>query len=354
MSKTGRPFFFHGASKRTQWDPPVEVMRGLPRSPACSGASALTCLATREVTYHAAMRDWFSLAVVQELGRGAEGKTVVDLGCGDGCEASLFVASRAGHYQGWDASMDSLTAFHNKLARQRILCARLDKVDFCEAGDVMPVVAPIGKCALCLSVDAAQYAFFSAAHARRFMRRVASLLDPAGIAVLVLPRAQEVMEKTGNGCIEYLVRGGNVLESAGAAWPADLCTTVVYGARLRTRGRRNGARPPDAAGNWATEEPLVSLPTLKHAAQSANLRVAAYCSAGAFLQWCGLGQAAWDAAEQERRERVTKSCEAFQSAHGAACASDWEALQLWSCAVLVPSASRDLDSRWEHLYKPSL
>lgn len=340
-SKTGKAYYVHSETKTTQWEPPPEPLSGQWEA-ALSLCSTNDCLATRDRSCRNQALLWLKQRVCIELGAQSERSIVADLGCGAG-EAIAELAFAANQFYGWDSSQGAL-----RLAKTRLpASAHLGSMNFCAAGEILPAGAPAGRCNLVTCIDAAQFAFVSAASARRWARRVHALMCPrTGSALLLIPSAADIVHKTANSCIEHIFRGREILRGCGAPWPSNSLDVPIYGARYTLQP---ALQPKGSPLQLGPEKPqwLVTLPTLKHACASAGLRVDAFCSATTFLRWCGMGEAVHDAIGQARRARTHASWEALKQACGDFNASSWEELQMWTIAVLTPETSSA--GRWEFL-----
>jgi hypothetical protein len=338
-SRSGKEYFAHSETHATQWEAPPAPLAGLWEAPS-AGCTTLPCLARRDATGRHANLLWLKQRVLAEVGALVDQEIMADLGCGAG-EAVAQLASAMREYHGWDISNDALP-----LAKARIPAAHLSLQNFCAAGEVLPAGAPASRCSLVTCLDAAQYAFVCAASARRWARRVRALLCPTGIALLLLPSAADIVDKTANSCIEHVCRGREILRGCGASWPPTVLDVPIYGARYTLQPAQNakGSLPQLGA-----EKPqwLVTRPTLRHACATAGLRVDAFCSASTFLRWCGMGCVVHDAEGQARRARTYAALEVLQSQFGALSAASWEELQLWSVAILAPEESAA--GRWDFL-----
>lgn len=278
---------------------------------------------------------WFKQRVCEELGFGAKDGIVVDLGCG-ACEATRDLAARASEFWGWDRSAAALAAAQASLPRPM----RQVHMDFCAAGDILPKGTPTaGTCSLVTCVDAAQYAFASAASARRWARRVRALLAPSGYAIVVLPNAADIVHKTACGCIEHVLRGHEVLRTEGTSWPSSILDEPVYGARYSQSAR------PSAQAQVAW---LVPPSTMHHVCSAVGLRIDAQCTASAFLRWCGMGRSVStkDTEAFARRERTYASLGALNV--GELSAAVWDELNMWSVCVLVhQEAAKQPERLWQ-------
>lgn len=335
-SKTGSTYYLHAETKATQWEVPEDHAVGAWETPSSATQCRADCLMQSDLCSRASALLWFKQRVCEELGAGAIDRIVVDLGCG-ACEATRALAARASEFWGWDKSAAALAAAHEAL----LPCLRQVHMDFCAAGEILPKGTPTaGTCSLVTCVDAAQYAFVSAASARRWARRVRALLAPSGYAVVVLPNAADIVHKTACGCIEHVLRGHEVLRTEGASWPSSILDVPVYGARYSQSARRSA----QSQVAW-----LVSAPTLQHACSAVGLKVDAQCTASAFLRWCGMGRAVSpkDAEAFARRERTYASLGALQL--GELSAAAWDELNMWSVCVLVPQeAAKQPNARLWH------
>jgi SAM-dependent methyltransferase len=340
LSKSGRPYFFNADKKITQWHEPE------PETPLCLPCPLpfmdTNTLDTR--TVHQSLLLWLKHLTCSELGQFSSMRTVVDMGCGNG-EASLELAKQAHEYHGWDKNQKTLDTFQSQFKKTTAdylssSTTIFEAFDFCSEGHDLPASAPRERCDFIVCMDAVQYAFANAASARRWARRVRMLLDKNGFAVLLLPNAIEIVDKTANGCTEWIYRQRMSLTTHGAHWPVSILEQPVYGARYSLNTSSCGPLFwPNDATPISNLPCLVSFPTLNHACVSARLKIDAYFPSSMFLNWCGMNhEAAKSPIAKERRDRASKSFEKnISCVFGDVCASDWEGLQLW-CFVII---SRD-------------
>jgi len=327
VSKTGKPYFVNAETRTTRWEWPEET---LPPFRLLSRVCAdKTCLLDADVRARAAAAAWLKSSMVRELVTSAV-RTVLDLGCGD----AAYCASlpKRAQLHGWDMCPEGLRA-----ARATFPKGQFRTVDMCAAGEVLPAQAPAAACDLVLCLDAAQHAFGDAASARRWARRVRALLAPSGAALLLIPRAQALVDRTGNGCIEFLSRGRVVCKAVGSAWPPNVLDIPVYGAGYCEYVPAHAPGAPATFSQSTRTQWLVTLPSLEHACAATDLAVLGSCTAAAFLRWCGIGQCAYTPEAQARRDRAYASWLAEMGAPASACvAQTWEELQLYTLAVLSP------------------
>jgi SAM-dependent methyltransferase len=345
QSKSGKPYYVHAQSQKTQWDWPADSLA--PFTLLAQACADPTCLADIDIRARASAAAWLKSSIVREL-ISSSVRCLLDMGCGEAAYASCL--ARSVRYFGWDTCPASLAAAKQRVAKGIFTC-----VDMCSAGEVLPPQAPASACDAVLCMDAAQFAFSDAASARRWARRIRALLAPAGFALLLVPCARTLVDRTGNGCIEFLSRGRVVCKAVGAPWPSRVLDVPVYGAGYTEYipSHAPGAAASSSAPQTTSTQWLVTPVTLQHACASVDLRILGSCGAPAFLSWCGIGQPARTPEAQARRDRAYSSWSAEMGApYSANVALTWEEMQLQSIAVLCAvDAPETVSQRWELFFR---
>lgn len=344
QSKSGKVYYVHAQSQKTQWDWPAEALPLFrPLANACADP---TCLADIDLRARSSASVWLKSSLVREL-LSPTVKCVLDMGCGEAPYASSL--ARSVRYYGWDICPSSLEA-----AKTRIAKGIFTQLDFCSAGEVLPPQAPASQCDAVLCMDAAQYAFGDAASARRWARRIRALLAPAGFALLLLPCARALVDRTGNGCIEYLSRGRVVCKAVGAPWPSNVLDVPVYGAGYTEYIPTHAPGSSASTAQQLTRTQWMVTPlALQHACASVELRILGSCGAAAFLSWCGIGQPAPTPQAQARRDRAYSSWLAEMGVpYTANVALTWEEMQQQSLVVVCAGdAAESVTKPWETFFR---
>lgn len=338
-SKTGRTFYVNKVSGESHWDFPHEsfALRQWSPSAACTcEVASLRCIMhrdaeKREYVFESLQEIFFAdvMALAVE-----NVSAIVHIGCGHKNELLLsrIVTSSAPTLVLWETDekvLEQKRAFLKLKTSKQLIFEHINLLD--GQGLSSEANAPIGK-ALVVCGDTAQCCWDTAAHARRFLRKVSSLLHPQnGVALFLIPDARMIMENTADGCTAFARRDGEVIEAEGAHWPADFFLKIVYGARYAHKAVEGGV----ARIQW-----LVSRPTLEHASAAVGLSVASMCNATTFLSQLGIGKATPLEANKQRQQRHVRAEAAWndllEKCGGNISAHDWESIRFWAVAVLVP------------------